>query len=344
MTTPMSRDELKTRCEALAGVGDTAAAATLLVLEELAAAATSAEMAEWHWKKEVVIRDKRIAALESKLRAEPLAVRNAFLEEKNRELAYGNVKRNATISELKNEVAERDKKIEELQELLARAELRNPQEDQKQGNKLTRQTADFRYIVDKIRNTIALADGLLGTSSKPEVALGGRAKESPDVFMIDGRIVDLDAVAKGEYEPEKVVAAATKQERLEKVVNEVLKRAGRDIATRDQEMVSEFVGVLLNGRPIGDATPSEPARVPRPQPAAERGRTDGKTEGPSVEEAGAIASLAKEFGISDNEARAVAGSRKNMGLPVEVDPAVTQITPTGPAGAYDKAIKNDPGS
>ena len=252
MTTPMNRDELKVRCEALAGVGDTAAAATLDVL-----------------------------------------ARNEWLEEKNKLLAEANRK-------LSNENA------------LFKWEGKEPM-----GPEVRKRLENLEYIYTKLCGIMTVARELLTKDPVPGVA----AAATPGLAPED--------VAK--------VAAAAGVTNLSP-----MNQAARDVGVSSDATIREFVGVLHNGRPIGDVAPQEAARVPPPQPSAERGRsTEVRSEGPSVEEIKAVAGLAKDFGIDFNEARAVAGSRKNMGLPVAVDPAVTQVTPTAPAGSYDKAAKAD---
>jgi hypothetical protein len=254
----MPREELKTRCTALAGIGDTAAAATLVALEELDGWQKRAEMSQWHWQEEVTAREKRIGELEDELAKQAVPLPGALAP----------------------------------------------------SEKLKKQAEDFRYVVDKIKTTLTLADTLLqGCTLTRDTVPGVRTDDLTTV---------KDGLKTAPEDGVKVAAAATR------------------------ETIAEFQGVLLNGRPIGDAPPAEPARVPQPQPMAERGRSPDVTPQATPEESRAVAALAKEFGVSDNEARAVVRTRKNMGLPPAMDAAVIQNVPTGPAGAYDKGPKKDP--
>jgi hypothetical protein len=258
VTTPMNRDELKVRCEALAGVGDTAAAATLDVL-----------------------------------------ARNDCLEEKNKLLAEANLK-------LSNENAS------------FKWEGKEPM-----GPEVRKRLEALEYIYTKLCGTMTLAWELLTNDPVQGVAAAATPPKSVVEDHGYGKFGVTGVV--GPSSPSGIPGGP--------------QLTPEDVA---RGTVMEFVGVLHNGRPIGDAAPQEAARVPRPQPSAERGRSTGVgSEAPSVEEARAVASLSKEFGISDHEARAVVGSRKNMGLPVAVDPAVTQVAPVAAAGSYDKAAKTD---
>jgi hypothetical protein len=230
----------------------------------------------------------------------------------------------------------RDSKNEEIAKLKER--VREMQSGNMAGGEVDvrQRLMDTEYILSRIRGTMTLADSLLrGALTRdrvmpPEsVATGRDSQPKSDLQkLLDKGHIIVDTLGPHCMEepllPPDHAAVAKKREPTRPI----------------EEPSAAFEGVKINGQRVEDLSPVPTANVPLPRQMGDnRLKQPDTPRAATPEETAAVAAVAREFGVSDTEARSIQQTRKNMGLPPTVDAAVTRANTDKPAGSYDKTPK-----